>query len=145
MTDGTNNDGASAPAAPLEHLGLVGHIEKLFAETGDAALHGLRRLAAELEKIGHGGVEPAVLAELIEDKVASIVNPFLADMKEAFKGRVEHIEDQVTKLTAQLQGQPASAPPAAPPEQSTAVGVSVAGVEVPAGAGALTETAPASA
>lgn len=147
MSEGTNTTGtaaiiaAAAPAATATG-GLVAHIEKLFAESGDAALHGLRHLAAEVEKIAHGGVEPAAIEELVEDKLASVVNPFLAELKAAMKDRVEGLEEQVGKLIEHVH-QIASALPPAPPQHSAAAGVTVAGVEVPAGAGALTETAPA--
>lgn len=115
MSEATNTAGDTAgAAAPVEKTGLVAHIEKLFAETGDAALHGLRHLAGEIEKIAHGGVEPAALETAIEAKLKSVVGPFFTQLQAAFENRLKDLEAELAQLTSQVQGQPASPPPPAP-------------------------------
>lgn len=113
-------------AAPT---GLVAHIEKLFAETGDAALHGLRHLAGEVEKIARGGIDPKSIETEIEAKLALVLNPFMQQVQEMFQKRLVELEAQGQLLALKLDlvekaGRPPLAvpdnPPAPPAPQPTA-------------------------
>lgn len=120
MSEGQNNPASAAAEGAVAATGLVGHIEHLFASGGDAALHGLRHLAGEIEKFAHGGVEPQAIEDLIGRKVAELVTPYLHQLQEIIQTRVEDLEHQVEQLLARVAGQPAMpAPEGGEPQPQT--------------------------
>lgn len=100
-------------------MSLVAKIEQLFAESGDAALHGLKAIAAEVEKLTGGGLTAADLEAKIKAEVASVVNPFLLQLQQAFEGRVKELEDGLATVAAATQQIATSLPPVAAPSAGT--------------------------
>lgn len=95
-------------------MSLVAAIEAFFAEKGDAALLGLKHLASEVEKLGNGGLEPAAIEAKIKGEVHSVLDPFLADLRQAFETRMKGLEDGLAAVSAYVNTPPANAAVGAP-------------------------------